>query len=115
MTEDRNRVLDAIGIALVLSVIVGFAVVVLAATNANAPSQREGAPPNVTWSFQRINDTHVRIRHDGGELVAASNLLVTVNGNRRSMTWTGRLTNGDASVIAASQGDLVQLFWTDEE
>ena len=115
MTDDRDRLLDVIGIALVLSVIVGFAVIVVVAMHASAPSQRETTPPNVTWSFQRVNATHVRIRHDGGESIVASNLLVTVNGNKRSVTWVGLITKGDAGVVAASQGELVQLFWTGGE
>ena len=115
MTEDRDWLLDAIGVVLVLSIIIGLALVAFAAMNANAPSERTADPPNVTWSLQPVNATHVRITHNGGEAVAASNILVTVNGNKRSMTWTGRLTKGDASVVAASQGAQVQLFWTGGE
>lgn len=115
MTEDRDWLLDAIGIVLVLSVVAGLVLVGFAAMNANAPSERTADPPNVTWSLQPVNATHVRIGHDGGEAVAASDILVTVNGNKRSMTWSGRLTRGDASIIGASRGDLVQLFWTGGE
>lgn len=115
MTEDRDWLLDAIGIVLVLSIIVGLALVAFAATNANTSSERTANPPDVIWSLHPVNATHVRITHDGGEAVAASNILVTVNGNRRSMTWSNRLTKGDTSIVAASRGDLVQLFWTGGE
>lgn len=84
MIDDGDRLLDLFGVVLVVFIIVSVGILVLAAMN--APSQQSANEPNVNWTLQRINATHVQISHDGGDPVSSSELIVTVDGIERHVT-----------------------------
>ena len=109
MADDGDRLLTAIGIALVIGIVVGLGILILAAVN--APSDSAGHAPQATWTLDRVNTTHVRIIHAGGQPVSTANLSVTVNGVHRPVTWSGTLTEGDSGLVAAKSSAAVQLYW----
>jgi FlaG/FlaF family flagellin (archaellin) len=67
--------------------------------------------PVANWNTERVNATHVRITHAGGDPVETDGLLVTVDGNERSVTWSRTLFPGDAGVVRARVGTAVELYW----
>lgn len=109
MSEDGDRVLNLVGGLLVVAVIGSLALLVL--VGMDAPASPAG--PETDWTLERINDTHVRIVHAGGDPVDASELKATVDGRARPVSWSGRITEGDAGVVRARSGAqrLVRLYW----
>jgi hypothetical protein len=59
-----------------------------------------------------MNATHVQITHDGGEPVSASELIVTVDGIERRVTWSGLIRQGDSGVVRGDRQQVVRLYWT---
>lgn len=112
MFEDADLALDAIGAILIVGLIGGLVLVGVIATN---PPELATGAPEADWTLDRINDTHVRIGHDGGEPVPASELLVTVAGNRREVPTRGNLRAGDTFIVRAERGEYVELYWTGGE
>jgi hypothetical protein len=106
---DEDTLLTLAGVALVVFVLGGLVVAGLAATTA---SDRAADIPEAEWTADRINGTHVRIAHAGGEAVAAEKLLVRVEGYRRRAAWAGVVTEGDSTAIEASSGQVIRLKWT---
>lgn len=104
--------LNAIGVVLVLVLLGGVVLVVVTAVS--PPESTTGAP-DANWTLERVNQTHVKIAHAGGEPVSASELLVTVGGDRRVVTVEGVVAEGDAFIVAAEEGAYVQLYWTGGE
>ena len=109
MTDDGDRLVTAISVALGVFILIGIALLIFAAMN--VPSDGSGHPPQASWTLDRVNATHVRITHAGGEPVSTTNLSVTVNGARRSLTWAGTFTESDTGLVAARPNAEVQLYW----
>lgn len=107
MFEDGDRDLTIIGVVLVGLLLSAIGVAVLAAMA--GPSAAE--PPNAEWRLERVNESHVRITHAGGERVPASDLVVTVEGYERDVTWSGMVTEGDATVVQATEDRGIHLYW----
>lgn len=107
MLDDGDRILTLVGIGLVLFLLSAIGVVVLAAMA--GPMGAE--PPNAQWRLERMNDSVVRITHAGGETVAASELVVTVDGFERDITWSGRIEPGDAGRLQATESSSIHLYW----
>ena len=105
---DGDTLLTAGGVAIVAFLLMGLVVGALAA--ATAP-ERGTDIPDAEWSFERINDTHVRITHEGGDPVAARNLLVAVESYERRTAWEGAVDRGDATVVEAASGQVVRVYW----
>lgn len=108
MTEEGDRLLRLIGAGVVLFIVVAVGLLVLAA--ANAPPESDA--PRANWSIERVNASYTRIVHEGGDPIAAEDVVVTVDGYERSVTWSGRLTEGAAGVFRAREGQMVRLYWT---
>jgi hypothetical protein len=106
---DEDTLLTLAGAALVVFVLGGLVVAGLAATTA---PDRAADLPEAEWTAERVNGTHVRIAHAGGEAVAAEELLVRAEGYRRRTNWDGLVTEGDSTAIEASEGQVVRLKWT---
>lgn len=107
MFEDGDRLLDAVGAVLVLAVLAGVGVVAL-----NVSSTPDGdARPEANWTVERVNDSHVRIAHAGGEPFPADRLLVSVDGVHRNAGWPDPVTEGDATVVQAREGAVIRLYW----
>jgi len=108
MAEEGDRLLNVIGIGLVVALVVVIAVGVVIAVN--VPANRVD-PPDGEWSFRQANETHVRITHDAGESVEGAALVVTVDGYSRHPSWSEAVTPGETVAIEASRGQVVRLYW----
>lgn len=106
-----DRILDVIAVGLALAVLAALGTVILAAvsTPGTGPSQ-----PDANWTAERVNGTHVRIAHAGGEPVEREHLAVAVNGTERRVAWPEVVVEGDAGVVRAREGSVVALFWSTE-
>ncbi|MFB6138531.1 MAG: hypothetical protein ABEJ42_09395 [Halobacteriaceae archaeon] len=108
MFEDPDRALDAVGVFLAVGLLVGGGVAVLAAMNADTLA---ADPPDASWRLERVNESHARIVHAGGEPVETEALSVIVVRYERPVNWTGALFEGDGGVVRAHVGESVSLVW----
>lgn len=112
MADDGDRILNLVGVALVLAILAALVVLVLGAMSAPT-SEAPDEGPTVDWRLERINETHVQLVHDGGEPVPTSDLLVTVDGSPRHPTWSAAtLSEGDRAVLLVRTEQTVRLYWT---
>lgn len=109
---DGDRLLDIAGVVLVGFLVFGVAVGTFAALG--GPSDDVDAAPDADWEFERLNDSHVRVVHAGGEPLATRDLVVTSDGVRRRVSWPRTLATGDSGVVRANEGVVVRLYWTTE-
>lgn len=107
--DDGDRLLTLVGVALVAFIVVALGVLFLAASDAGD----EASPaPDAEWELTRVNETHVRVAHAGGEPVGAEHLLVTVDGRPRRVSWpASRVGTDDGVVVPAESGSTVALYW----
>lgn len=109
MIDDGDDILNAVGIALVVMVVLSVAMLVLAGMTAD---DRSSGKPNEEWQLERINNTAVKLVHSDSEPVRASNVVVTVNRIQRQVPWEGEvITQGDSIVLTAGEGDAVRVFY----
>lgn len=108
--DGGDRLLTLFGAALALFIVVGLVGVVLAGVS--GPSTQAADAPDAEWSLTRLNASHVQLAHAGGEAIPANDLVVTVDGIRRRVTWDGLVSEGDTGVVRADRGTVVQLYWT---
>ena len=115
MTDDggRDRALDVAGVVIVLTLLAMVGVMALAFADASRGETSAG--PNVEWTTERVDETHVRIAHAGGEAVPADRLVVTVEGNRRRVSWSGTISEGDSGVVRVRGDRELRLYWTTEQ
>ena len=108
MAEEDDRLLNLIGIGLVVALVAVIVAGVVIAVN--VPANRV-EPPDAEWSFRQVNETHVRITHDAGESVDGAAIVVTVDGYSRHPSWGGAVTPGEAVAVEASRSQVVRLYW----
>lgn len=106
---DGDRLLNVMGLLLVLGLVGGTATLV--AVGMNSDSGETVEKPVANWNAERVNDTYVRITHAGGDPVDTDRLVVTVGGNERTVTWSETVFPGDAGLVQASPGTTVELYW----
>lgn len=107
--DDGDRVLTLLGVALVAFIVVALGVLFLAASDAG---DQASPAPDAEWDLTRVNDSHVRVVHAGGEPVRTERLLVTVDGRPRRVSWpASRVGTDDAAVVPAEPGSTVALYW----
>jgi FlaG/FlaF family flagellin (archaellin) len=107
MFEDGERLLDVVGVALVVAVLLALGVVAVAV----GAGPTGDAAPDAEWSLERVNDSHVRITHAGGDPVPAAELVITVDGLQRNEEWSGVVTPEESAVVRASERELVRIYW----
>lgn len=111
--QDGDRLLNLVGLVLVLFIILGIVTLVLAATSVQ---QEASAVPDANWNLTRINKSYVRITHVGGEPIQTEKLSVTVDGIPRQTQWTSRtLTGGEYGIVAADNDSKVTLLWRESD
>jgi len=113
MTDSADRWLNAVGIFLVLAVLIGLGIVLLAGANLGPGASPQ--PPSVNWTLERVSEETVRITHSGGEPVEAADLIVTVESFTRRTDWEGTVTEGESTLIKASEGQVVRLYWDPDD
>ncbi|MFB6281838.1 MAG: hypothetical protein ABEH40_07455 [Haloferacaceae archaeon] len=106
---DGDRLLDLGGLLIGLTLVLMIGVLALAFVQAPGGG-RTGGPPT-EWTADRINETHVRITHAGGEPVAAERLVVSVGGYDRRPGWEGTVSEGDSGVVRAGPNQVISLYW----
>lgn len=111
--SDRDRLLDIGGLVIALTLLAMIGV--LALTFVEAPRGGATGGPPTEWTAERVNETHVRITHAGGEAVPASRLVVGVGGYDRRVSWSGTISEGDSGVVRAGPNKVVQLYWITEQ
>lgn len=105
---DDDQLLTMVGGILVLGVLIALGVVIIAGLS--APDTASDAP-EMSWTVDRINDSHVRLTHQGGDQVDSESLVITVNGVRRHPSWDETISEGDSAVIRAGSDELIRLYW----
>lgn len=106
MLEDGDRILNLVGVALVLALVLAVGVLAL---NFDPPDA--AGAPDANWSIERVNDSHVRVTHAGGQPVRTENLRVTVDSLERSTDFTDPVTPGENATVDASDGSMVRVVW----
>lgn len=115
---DDFELIDVGGAVVVLLLLASVVVIVVAAPEV---SQR-AEPPDSEWSIEMVNDSHMRISHEGGEPVDPGNLTIIVEEYPRQTEWLkngsvtdGFLTEGSHAFIEVSDGQAVALYWSGSE
>lgn len=101
------------GIAAVVLGLVLFSLLVVVLAPSETP-RRGTDPPPVDWSFEQVNDSHLRITHAGGPPLDAQNVSVAVGQvDRRSesLSWNGTIGRNDSTVVSARGDQVVEVFW----
>lgn len=112
--EGGDRILNLVGVGLVVFVLLALGAVVLAGSfGASGGSDVEA--PQVNWTAERINDTHIRLIHGGGPPVQINNLIVTVGKTDRGIRRQREIYGGEGFVVPAQEGAQVSLYWKPEE
>ena len=106
---DDDRLLDVVGVVLVVLILASVAVLVLAGSTAD--ERDPGEPPAVEWTIERVDDGAVNITHAGGEPVPAGELIVSVAGVERATGREDVITEGEAITVPSRPGQEIQLFW----
>lgn len=109
-----DRPLAIVGLVLAAVLVGGVVTVALAAT-----SSPDRTGPDADWRFERVNDTHVRIVHAGGEPVSTDLLSVVSaksdvggSGVPRHAAWSASvLSRGDDGVVFVGDGSALVLLW----
>lgn len=107
---DRDLNLDIIG--LIVAALLVFSLATVAFTILETSSRHEAAP-DADWRLDRVNDTHVELRHMGGEPADARNLTVVLREDDEvEVHWSADpVREGDHAVVRASPGTVVRLYW----
>jgi len=113
---DDFELIDVFGAVVLLLLLASVAVVVFATPEV---SQRP-EPPEADWSIEKVNDSHIQIRHEGGEPVDPENLTIIVKEYPRPTEWSmngsdGLVREGDYTYIQISDDQDIALYWSASE
>lgn len=110
--DSDDRILDIIGLLIVLGVVAGIGILVFFGGN-TGPANPQPAPPDANWTLSRMNATHVQVGHLGGDAVESENLLVTVGGEQRPARWSETTVDrGRTGTVRADANQSITLYWT---
>lgn len=112
MLDDGDDMVNAALVLVGVAIVVAIVLIVYAGMTIPALNRSDDVP-DAEWRLERVNETHVRISHAGGEPVDTEYLAVSVNGRRRSVSWSGTLVNGTGGVVQAKPDRVVRLYWTE--
>ena len=113
--EDINFIKLAIRIgkiALILGIVLSLLLVAVQITE--TPEVQKRDMPGIEWDIERINSTHVSIKHIAGEPIEVESVLITVEGRGRPIHKVDPIEQGDVIVTQAYEGTLVEIFWEQE-
>lgn len=111
MPLSRDRKLDVLGAILAIGIVLGAGLAVFGAIEG---SQGGGEPaPTVNFSVERINDTHVRLVHAGGDTVRGEELVLTVNNRERGQeSFPTSFAEGEAAIVQVAEDRTIRVHWT---
>lgn len=111
MPLSRDRKLDVLGVILAIGIVVGVGLGVFAALEG---SQGGDEPtPEVNFSVERVNDTHVRLVHASGDTVRGEDLVLTVNNRERGQeTFPTSFAEGESTIVRAAEERTITVYWT---
>jgi FlaG/FlaF family flagellin (archaellin) len=111
---DGDRLITLVLVGLVVAILLMVGALVI---TAQYVQEESGAAPDTEWELTRLNASHVRITHVGGEPVAASSLSVTVDGVPVHPAWSeGTVTEGDSVEIrVGTEASRLTLLWQHTE
>tara|TARA_Y100000817_G_scaffold167285_1_gene130820 strand:+ start:1284 stop:1664 length:381 start_codon:yes stop_codon:yes gene_type:complete len=113
--EDINFIKLAIRIgkiALILGIVLSLLLVAVQITETPEVQQRD--MPGIEWDIERINSTHVSVKHIAGDPIEVESVLITVEGRGRPIHKVDSIEQGDVIVTQAYEGTLVEIFWEQE-
>ena len=99
-------------IALILGIVLSLLLVAVQITGTPEVQQRD--MPGIEWDIERINSTHVSIKHILGEPIQVESVLITVEGRGRPIHKVDPIEQGDVIVTQAYAETLVEIFWEQE-
>jgi hypothetical protein len=111
---DGDRILNFVGIALVVFLVLAVGAVVLAGSF-GASGGSDTDPPEANWSVERINGTHVELIHEGGPPVQINDLIVVVGKTDRGIRRERMIYDGEGFAVPVQQGSSLGLYWKPEE
>lgn len=113
--EDKNFIKLAIQlgkIALILGI--GLSLLLVAVQITETPKVQQRDMPGIEWDIERINSTHILVKHVSGEPIEVERVLITVEGRGRPIHKIGLIEKGDSIVTQAYSGTLIEVFWEQE-
>lgn len=113
---EKFELVDAAGIFILILLVASVAVIIVATPEV---SERD-EPPDSNWTVEKVNDSHMEVRHVGGEPVALENLTVIIGEYPRPTEWSGNVsggyvTEGGYTSIEVSEGETIALYWSSSE
>ncbi len=106
-----DRILDLIGLLIVFGFVFGLGTLIFFG-GGTGPADPRPSAPDANWTVTRVNDTAVQLGHTGGDAVPSEDLQLTVDGEERSLPWSGEIAQGDVATIRAPAGSEIELRWT---
>tara|TARA_B100000686_G_scaffold300003_1_gene334221 strand:- start:63 stop:443 length:381 start_codon:yes stop_codon:yes gene_type:complete len=113
--EDINFIKLAIKIGKIVLILgICLSLLLIAVQITETPEVQKRDMPGIEWDIERINSTHVSIKHISGEPIGVESVLITVEGRGRPIHKTGSIEQGDVIVTQAYAETLVEIFWEQE-
>ena len=113
--EDINFIKLAIRIGKIALILgIGLSLLLVAVQITETPEVQQRDMPGIEWDIERINSTHVSIKHIAGEPIEVESVLITVEGRGRPIHKVDPIEQGDVIVTQAYEGTLVEIFWEQE-
>jgi len=112
MPLSPDRKLDVLGAVLVVVVILGVGLAVFGAIEISEGGGEQ--TPEANFSVERINDTHVRLEHAGGDVVRGEELILTIDGREYvpDRSFPPSVAEGDGTVVRVNEGQTLRVYWT---
>ncbi|WP_248515028.1 type IV pilin [Salinarchaeum laminariae] len=112
MPLSPDRKLDALGVVLVVLILLGVALAVFGAIEVSNGGNSDS--PQANFTVDRINETHLRLVHDGGDMIRGEDLSVTIDGRDRVPSvrrFPRRVTEGDAAILRVGTGSTLRVYY----
>jgi hypothetical protein len=108
MFEDGDRILDLVGAALGVGILVALVVLAL---NFSPPADGLNEAPETNWTVERVNDTYVAVTLSDGGPVRTDELRVTVDSVARNTNWSDPVNPDESTLVIAGDGTMVRVVW----
>jgi hypothetical protein len=110
--SDGDRLLTLVGVGLVVAIVVALGFVAIGFTVGSSGPQAPDAAENLT--LERVNDTHGKIVHGGGEPIETENLVLAVDSyDREQLTqrMPRLVVEGDEIVFDIRDDQVARLVY----